>query len=134
MIIEKTIYTVLDTGVYPATVDSIEEATGQFGPQLKIKFDLGNNNYLTAWTSQSLSDKSKLGQWTKAILGGLPDSLDTNALIGKPCRLSVVIKARDDGTEYNRIDAVLAPKAAAPKSPKPMPQPEAVAEGTELPF
>ncbi len=134
MIIEKTVYTVLDTGVYPATVESIEETTGQFGPQLKVKFDLGNDNSLSAWTSQALSDKSKLGQWTKAILGAIPETLDTSTLIGKPCRLSVVLKAKDDGTEYNRIDAVLAPKAAAPKGPKPQPQPEAVAEGQELPF
>jgi len=134
MIIEKTTYTVLDTGVYPATVDSIEEATGQYGPQLRVRFDLGNGTYLSAWASQALSDKSKLGKWTKAILGNIPSALDTSTLIGKPCRLSVAIKTRDDGSEYNRIDEVLAPKAAAPKGPKPTPQPEAVAEGEELPF
>ena len=134
MLIEKTVYTALDTGVYNAVVESIEETTGQFGPQLKIRFDLGDNNYLSAWASQSLSDKSKLGKWTRAILGNIPDTLDTSALIGKPCRLSVVTKTRDDGTEFNRIDEVLAPKTAAPKGPKPQPQPEPVAAGEELPF
>jgi hypothetical protein len=134
VIIEKTIYTVLETGVYPATVESIEETSGQFGPQLKVKFDLGGDNHISAWASQALGEKSKLGKWTRAILGNIPETLDTASLIGKPCRLSVTVKTRDDGTEYNRVDEVLAPKAATPKGPKPQPQPEPVAEGQELPF
>lgn len=130
MRIEKTVYEVLDTGTYPATVKEITEAEGQFGPQLKWVFDLGEGRVLSGWTSQALSDKSKLGQWSRAILGEIPEDLDTEALVGRACRLSVVIKTKDDGSEFNRIDSVLAPRVAKPKL-----QPEqAEAEKAEVPF
>lgn len=132
MKLHKSEFVVLDTGTYAATVKGIEETTGQFGPQLQWEFLLDDgSSTLRTWSSQSLSAKSKLGRWTRAILGDIPEELDTQDLIGKPCRLSVVIKAREDGSETNRIDEVLAPRAGQKARPMPEPEPE---KETEIPF
>ena len=129
MRIEKTEYVVLDTGTYAATVSAITPADGKFGPQLEWMFRLDDGSPMKAWTSTSLSAKSKLGLWTRAILGDIPEMLDTEDLVGRPCRLSVLIKVGDDGNEYNRVDAVLAPRAG--QKARLAPEPEPV---EEIPF
>ena len=77
-----------------------------------------------------MSPKSKLFAWSRALLGDVPDTLDTDDLIGLPCRLSIVLKTKDDGSEYNKVDAVLAPKPGQKK--RPMPEPET--EDEAIPF
>ncbi len=134
MKLNQTIYEILDTGTYTATVSAIDADEGQFGPQLKWLFKLEDGSTQTAWTSQSYSNKSKLFAWTRAILGETPDPLDTDDLIGRPCRLSIVIKTRDDGTEYNKVDNVLAPKAAQKRRPAPEPEAEPEEAVEPIPF
>lgn len=63
--IEQEYYEPIPTGKYPAKIKTIEEADGQFGPQLKFTFDLPTNENddprtLLGWTSQKFSNKSKL--------------------------------------------------------------------------
>jgi hypothetical protein len=130
MKIEKREYTVLDTGTYAATVASIVTTTGQFGEQLQWDFKLDDGSSQRAWCSMSLTPKSKLFLWSKALLGDVPDTLDTDALIGLPCRLSILSKAKEDGTEFNKVDQVLAPR----KGQKPRLVPEPVEEVAEIPF
>lgn len=130
MKIEKREYTVLDTGTYLATVASITTTTGQFGEQLQWDFKLEDGSMQRAWCSMSLTPKSKLFLWSKALLGEVPDTLDTDALIGMPCRLSILAKTREDGTEFNKVDAVLAPKAGQKKRLAPEP----VTEDEGIPF
>ena len=130
MKIEKSEYVTLDTGTYTATVASIYPAEGKFGPQLEWKFALDPEGAMKAWTSQAYSPKSKLFAWARAILGEAPETLDTDDLIGKPVRLSVLTKTHDDGSEYNKVDAVLAPRAGQ----KAKPLPEADELGEEVPF
>lgn len=118
VIINKTSYELLDVGTYGAQVESVEVADGQFGPQVKIRFALdGSTAVLTGWASQKLCDKSKLGKWTRALTGSIPDQLDIDSLAGLRCQLAVVIETKDDGAQYNKIYDVLPPKAKA--KPKP---------------
>lgn len=134
MKIKQTVYEVLDTGTYPATVSAIDADEGKFGAQLKWSFRLEDGSTQMAWTSQSYSNKSKLCAWTRAILGEPPDPLDTDDLIGRPCRLSLVVKTRDDGTEFNRVDSVLAPKAGQKRRPAPEPEAEPEEAVESIPF
>ena len=130
MKIEKREYTVLDTGTYAATVASITTTTGQFGEQLQWDFKLDDGSSQRAWCSTSLTPKSKLFLWTKALLGDVPDTLETDALIGLPCRLSILSKAKEDGTEFNKVDQVLTPR----KGQKPRLVPEPITEEEPIPF
>jgi hypothetical protein len=133
MKLEKKVYELLEVGTYAAMVQTIEQVTGQYGDQAKFTFALDDSDVtLTAWASAKYGNKTKLGRWAAAILGGMPDTLDTDDLVGKPCRITVVVKAKDDGTQYNKVDEVLPPK----KGQKPKPE-EAViptVEEAPLPF
>lgn len=133
MKIEKREYVVLDTGTYPATVESITTTTGQFGEQLQWDFKLlDDGSSQRAWCSTSLTPKSKLFAWSRALLGEVPDTLDTDSLIGLPCRLSILLKTKDDGSEFNKVDAVLPPKPNQKR--RPMPEPETETEDEAIPF
>jgi hypothetical protein len=129
-VLEKTVYETLDTGVYPATIRDIQITDGKFGSQLQWDFDLVDGGSQRGWTGANMSAKSKCGKWIAAILGTIPDELDTEDLVGKPVRLSLTIKTTDDGSEFNRVDAVLAPRVVKAKV-KPEPQQE---DDSEVPF
>jgi len=52
-------------------------------------------------------EKAKASKWARAILNTEPPStLDTDDLIGLPCRVVVVDKDKD-GTTYSRVDNVI---------------------------
>lgn len=112
-------YELVDTGTYTARLIEVTPENGQYGPQLKLRFRLESGAILTAWASATLSERTKLGSWTRAVLGYLPDELDTDALIDRECRLSVVVKTREDGSEYNKVDEVLPLRArqGGPRAP-----------------
>ena len=133
MRIPQTVYETYEPGVYPARLASIEPTDGQFGQQLKIKFDLdgAGGHSLTVWTSSVFSQKSRLGQLAKAAFGrDIPPDyvLDTDHLIGRRLRLLVTIEERSDGSTFNKVSQFLAmqagPGAAAaqPRPPAPAPQ------------
>lgn len=126
MRIPQTVYEVFEPGVYPAKVASIEPVSGQFGDQLKVKFDLdgAGEHALTVWTSLAFSQKSKLGQLAKAAFGGrdwpADYVLDTDHLIGRRLRLLVTTEERPDGSTYNKVSQFLPLQAgAAPAQPRP---------------
>ena len=114
MKLHKIIYEPVEPGTYDAILSKTEDSTGQFGPQVMFSFDLGENRILRAWASGKLSPKSKMGGWVKALLGELPDELDTAALVGTKCRVKVDIDIKDDGKEFSRIVDVLAPRKGTP--------------------
>lgn len=112
--LEQTFYEPIPTGKYPAKINQIEVADGQFGPQLRFTFELppGENSEsrtLIGWCSQKFSNKSKLYGWTKAAFGG--ESIDrsytfsSDDLVGKKVNLTVVEKENDDGV-FNKIEGV----------------------------
>lgn len=127
--VKQTQHVCLPAGVYPAQVSNIEDADGQYGPQLKFTFDLlgeHQGKQLTGWTSKSFNVKSKLYEWTQGMLGGIaidPEwDFSSDAVMGKKVLLTVLKKAGDNGSEFNRIDNVLPaprPKAKAKAAPPP---------------
>ena len=130
MKIEKTVYETLETGTYAATVRSVAVVDGQFGQQLEWVLALEDNSTKKTWCSKSYSQKSKLTRWAAALLGEAPEVLDTDDLIGKPCRLTILLNTREDGSEFNKVDEILAPRAGQ----KAKPLPEADAMGEPIPF
>ena len=129
--LEKKVYELLEMGTYAATVKALEQAEGEYGPQAKFTFALDDSEAtLTAWASATYSAKSKLGRWTTAILGAMPDVFESESLVGKPCRITVLVKAKDDGTQYNKVDEVLPPK----KGQKPKPEEAVIPTLEEAPI
>ena len=63
------------------------------------------------WASATFSNKSKLYRWTRAGFGGQPIpreySFTPGDLVGRKVRLTVLVKVRDDGEEYNKVEEVL---------------------------
>lgn len=118
--IQQTVFETLEPGEYPAQVAEIEAVEGQFGPQLRWKFNTDDGHTLSAWSSQTFSPKSKLYKWTAAALGGrdIPAGVafDSDAVIGRRVRLIVVTQAGKEG-DYNRVSEVLPPKRPAPMAP-----------------
>jgi hypothetical protein len=129
--IEQTIYEPIPTGKYPAKIASIEEADGQFGPQLKFEFELppgenGEDRTLLGWASRKFSNKSKLYKWTQAAFGGGPIdrayTFNSGDLLGRPVYLNVVEEEGDNGP-YNKITS-LAPYDKPESQPISQVQPE----------
>lgn len=115
MQIKQTRFETIPMGEYPAVIRDIEPQEGQFGPQLKFTFELIEGEHqgttLLAWTSQTFSPRSNLFKWTRAAFArDIPPTydLDTSHLIGKKVRLAVLTKAKDDGSEFNKVDDVKA--------------------------
>jgi hypothetical protein len=132
MKIQKVSYEPVEPGVYTGTIQDVSEAEGRFGLQLRFTIALdGEDSYrLVAWCNPVLSPKSKLFRWVRAIMGEVPDVLDTNSLIGKPCRVTVSTRQGENGEEFNRIDDILPPRTGQKARPRPEPE----AEIEEIPF
>lgn len=124
--IPQTSAELIPTGDYPAEVEDVIADDGTFGPQVRLVFRLTGDAFLpsgdpissktlVAWAAARFSRSSKLYRWTAAALGrpiapGEPFS--AKAIMGRPVTLTVVTKAREDGTEYNKIDEVRVAKQA----------------------
>jgi hypothetical protein len=113
MIIEQKQYELLPVGEYPAKITNIEAEEGMFGPQLKFTFAVDGGDHdgklLSAWTSTHFSSKSKLYSWARAAFNtAIPPeyNLNTDDLLNRKVNLTVVIKLKEDGTEFNRIETV----------------------------
>ena len=124
-VIPRTEYTPLEPGLYPAMVEEIELAAGQYGQQVKVKFQLDDDEeqgmedrFLIGWASAVFGPKSKLWAWTRVLLFGgrdIPDEfggLDIDALKGRRCLVSVTTKQGNDGSTYNKIADLLPVKPA----------------------
>lgn len=111
------------TGSYGARIEAAAEVEGQFGPQIKFEFNLGNVETidgdvaevkLAGWTSMKFvggKRPSKLWQLAKAAgidvesAEGIDPERD---LVGRKVRLTVTEEpARDGDGVYNRITAFL---------------------------
>lgn len=111
----STQYDILDPGVYAATIDSVtpEDPNPNFEdskPQLKFIFLTEGDAKVFAWTGQTYGPKSKLRPWLAVLLPDFDpgeDSLETDDLVGKACRIVVTTKKGTDGMERNRVSEIL---------------------------
>lgn len=114
MKVQQTVYETLPTGDYSAVVAEIAEAEGMYGPQAAWLFTINegphSGDQVRAWTSAKFSPKSRLYQWAQAAFGGaeIPPGydFDSDDLIGRQVTITLVVRAKDDGTDFNRVDAV----------------------------
>ena len=115
---------VIPMGEYPARIKDVsEEPEGQFGPQFKYLFEITNGEQegvsLMGWTSQKFSAKSKMKKWVTAATQqsfSAGDEFYPDSLVGKDVRIGVLKEAKDDGGEFNKINAVLPPSIAQKKA------------------
>jgi len=107
---EKTVYEVLPTGSYPAKVVDAETADGQFGTQVRLRFEITAGEHvgktISGWATLRYSEKTKLYAWTKAILGYAPDSFDSDELLDVPCKIVITEVLTADGTVRYKVDSV----------------------------
>jgi len=107
----------LPPGLYAATIESLEQAEGKFGPQIKAKFLIEEEGFegktLSSWASLTFSPKSKLYGWVRAaVFGGrdVPASykvFDSDHLIGRRVFLSVTTEKGSDGEPYSKVRDLL---------------------------
>ena len=116
--IKQTHYEVLPVGEYAATIGAAALEDGQFGTQVKFRFDVTQPGYegrsVMGWASATFSPKSKLYQWTRAAFGrDIPEHYDLSLdhLLDRPVTLVLVTKTGDDGSEFNKIHDVKAAQA-----------------------
>jgi len=124
-------------GQYKATLVSVDEGEpGDYGPVWKWTFLLSEPQYngaeITAISSQTYSNRSKAYKWAVSL--GHPPQTDFNASVieGRHCRLALIVERDDDGTEYNKIQAIGVPTKAQTQAP--LPPPEAPPEEDDFPF
>ena len=114
--IKQTFVMTWPVGEYVGQIAKITEKEGTYGPQLQFAFKLiqmdPKASPVLGWCSQTFSNKSKLYGWVKAAFGGgeIPETydFDSDDLIGKKVLLTLVIRDREDGTPFNRIDSLRA--------------------------
>ena len=118
--IKQTHYEPLPVGEYPAKIGAVEVSDGQYGSQVKIRFDVTAAGFedrsVTGWASATFSPKSKLYQWARAAFGrDIPSGydLDIDHLLDPPVTLVLVTKTGDDGSEFNKIHDVKAAKRSS---------------------
>ena len=147
MKIEQTVYEVVPPGRYIARLAEASGEEGQWGPFVKLTFELDEPDYegvnVTACASAKFSSRSKLYRWAKALFGKpIPKSyaLDTADLVGRRCELGLEV-VEEDGTEFNRVESIYPARAAAPAMPTPddaawpeRPPPVVEEEREEIPF
>jgi hypothetical protein len=90
-VLEKSEGFLHEEGVFlPGIITNIEEDEGKFGPQLKLILSIegdDDDNETWAFCSQTYSEGSKLGGWVMAILGNMPEPLDTDDLLDRPVQV-----------------------------------------------
>jgi hypothetical protein len=119
---EIVTYEPLATGEYPIrVVDAVleeskftDDKTGKPKEQVKFTFDVidTGGRQLTAWAGWPPSQKSKIVKWAKAFGMEVNGSLDTDEMIGKSAIAVVIVKTKEDGEEYNKVEEIKPLKAA----------------------
>ena len=105
--IQQSTYEAVEPGVYPGRITDIMEEDGTYGPQLKVYFLLdpfegyADGKQLYSWCSRKFSPKSKLYQWTQAILGRItPDYIfDSDDILNKPVMVVIDNRYSADGSQ-----------------------------------
>lgn len=103
---------------------------GHYDPaQWEWIFELADPEYealrLSSYTNRSLHPKSNGFRFLLPLLGRAPEpgeDITITDLVGRPCKITVKIRQKKDGSEYNKITDVLAPRGK--RQPMPLPTPD----------
>lgn len=108
-------------GLYWSKINTVEATEGEYGPQVRFEFDLGEvrdvegnveHRTLQGFTSQKLSPggkfpMSKLWRWALAMGLDPEAGFETSDLLERQVLLKVTIEPKkSDGTMINRVDIV----------------------------
>lgn len=105
--------------LYLAKITEITESNGNFGPFLKIVFEIAEGEYQGTTRSLVASKKlskgkdgksSKLLEVVKSLTGAEPnkgETLDVESLIGKMCKVFVSNGKEKDGVVYQNVSQVI---------------------------
>lgn len=132
-------FEVLPEDSYPATLWAVktvdkpewklEGTEGEDRQQWEFIFEVQDPDYqgarLSSYINRSLHPKSNGFRYVVPLLARAPVAGETvrfSELVGRPCKITVKIKEKIDGTKYNKITDVLAPRGA--RNPMPLPTPE----------
>ena len=121
-IIKKSGFELHPAGIYEGRLISVEEAENlnpDWAPQFQHIFEttgtseFGGNLTITYYTSQTLSDRSKLGGLAKALgvdLNQLQNGgdFDTDDMLDRSCNLVIEHRERDEGTKQAKVSSVSA--------------------------
>ena len=97
-------------GAYEATITGIDQINGQYGPQVRIKFQFESGETLSLYTSATFNAKSKLWAVVSAVFGKEPGPgvpFNSDWLVNRRARVLVGDYTRADGTTGSKIMAVL---------------------------
>ncbi len=101
----------LADGDYEASVAMATLQPGRYGQQVRFDFGVhGTPETLVAWSTAKLSPRTRLGRWVTALLGELPEVLDSDELLGCCCVLRVGQRELSDGSPANTVLDVLPAK------------------------
>jgi len=135
--VKRTTFTLRPAGEYPAILVAVDTDDLEFGPVLKLFYDLtgpkGELFEQTELCSQTFSERSKLFARYKALMGvdSVPSDVDFDSddILGRHCMVVLTTRADPSGIRWNKIDSVL---PAGPYTP-PLGV-DADVEGEEVPF
>lgn len=107
-------YEVIPMGQYVVQVNTVKVVNGTYGDQVTMDLLVVEGEHegasLKCWTSAKFSNKSKLYKYTRALFEGkdIPEDydLDLDHLLDKTAVAAVLVKRKDDGTEFNRVEAL----------------------------
>jgi hypothetical protein len=99
----------INPGMYPAKVHTINEENGPYGEFLRFNFTITDGD-LNGWSFYGIVKPnpfkiSKFYRWITTIMGTDPgDDFSIKDLIGKPCRIYLQKKVKQNKTYYSVAD------------------------------
>ena len=132
-------FVILEAGVYKATLQKIEEGTGDFGDYLRWVWEVETDDgaeMVSGLCNPILNARSKCAAWVQAHLGrelGVGEDIDLDECIDKTVNLTLTVEARKDGNgDRNRVAAV-SPIRRGARQNGPAPMPDGVGEPVRKP-
>lgn len=112
---------IIPSDVYEATIESFSSQEGNFGEFVKITFKISSGVYQGVIKSLIASKKlqkttkgpTKLMSFVETVLGKTinpNETFDLDSLVGKNVRIILGGPINKDGSDYQKIEQVLAPR------------------------
>lgn len=114
-VLTKRTYVAHPEGMFAATIATIEAKTIETKDGTRSGFNIcfrTDEGEITPWVSDTYSEKSNLGRVVKSCLGSMPDTLNTDSLLGRSCRLVIAHEQKGELT-VDKVLQYLSPAGAA---------------------